>query len=261
MRIRIYDSYDQASRAAAEIVRDLVSRRPGAVLGLATGSLPLGMYAELARMHREEGLDFSHVATFNLDEYLGLTLEHPQSYHRFMAEHLFQQINICPSSTHVPSGCAPDYAAHCAWYEEHIAAHGGIDLQILGIGANGHIGFNEPGTSLRSRTNVQTLAPQTIRDNARFFARVEDVPVHAVTMGVATILEARRILVIAAGAGKAEAVARAIEGPVCSMISASALQLHPDTICYLDRPAAGKLKMIDYYEWIQAKRPGAPKTA
>jgi glucosamine-6-phosphate deaminase len=252
VRIRVYESYEQASRAAAEVVRSFVRARPTAVLGLATGSTPLGLYRELVRMHREEGLDFSHVRTFNLDEYVGLPVDHPQSYHRFMAENLFDSLNVPRSSVHVPSGTAPDFAAHCAWYESRIRAHGGIDLQILGIGADGHIGFNEPGTSLSSRTNVQTLSPQTISDNARFFARAEDVPVHAVTMGVATILEARKILLIAAGPGKARIVARAVEGPVSAACTASALQLHPDTTVFLDREAATALEQRDFYKWVQA---------
>ena len=251
MRVRVYESHEQASKAAAEMVRDLIRARPTAVLGLATGSSPLGLYRELVRMHREEGLDFSHVRTFNLDEYVGLQADHPQSYHRFMAKNLFDFLNLPRSSIHLPSGTAPDYAAHLAWYESRIRAHGGIDLQILGIGADGHIGFNEPGTSLGSRTNVQTLSPQTIRDNARFFARVEDVPVHAVTMGVATILEARRILLIASGSAKAHVVARAIEGPVSSSCTASALQVHPDVTWLLDREAAAALEQRDFYEWIQ----------
>lgn len=251
MRIRVYESYEHASRAAAETVRDLVRARPTAVLGLATGSTPLGLYRELARMHRDEGLDFSHVRTFNLDEYVGLPEAHPQSYHRFMAENLFDFLNVPGSSIHVPSGTAPDYAAHCAWYESRIRAHGGIDVQILGIGSDGHIGFNEPGTSLGSRTNVQTLSPQTIRDNARFFPRKEDVPVHAVTMGIATILEARKILLIASGSGKARIVAQAVEGPVTAACTASALQLHPDVTVFLDREAAAALDQRDLYEWVQ----------
>jgi glucosamine-6-phosphate deaminase len=261
VRIRIYDGYEQASMAAARMVRELVRSKPTAVLGLATGSTPLGLYREMVRMHREEGLDFSHVTTFNLDEYVGLAPEHPQSYRRFMAENLFDMINVPRSSVHVPSGTAPDFAAHCAWYEERIAAHGGIDLQVLGLGADGHIGFNEPGTSLGSRMNVQTLSRQTIRDNARFFARPEDVPVHAVTMGVGTILEARTILLVACGAGKVAAAAAAIEGPVSASCTASALQLHRDATWLLDREAASGLAQRELYEWIQRTEDADPDGA
>jgi glucosamine-6-phosphate deaminase len=256
MEVIIKNTYEEMSKAAAEAVADVINSKPNAVLGLATGSTPLGLYRELARMHKAEGLDFSQVTTFNLDEYVGLTKDHPQSYHYFMHENLFKHINIPPQNVYIPSGTTTNYRAFCAWFEL-----GGIDLQLLGIGSDGHIAFNEPSSSLGSRTRIKTLARQTIEDNARFFDRIEDVPVYAITMGVGTILEARQILFLANGENKAAAVAAAVEGPVTSMITASALQLHPDTICFLDRPAAGKLKMIDYYDWIQAKRPGAPKTA
>jgi glucosamine-6-phosphate deaminase len=261
VRLRIYDTYEQVSAAAADIVEHTIRRRPDAVLGLPTGSLPIGLYQELVRRHREKDLDFSRVVTFNLDEYLGLGEDHPQGYHRYMAERLFDHINILRANTHIPSGSAPDYVEHCTWYEGHIVEHGGIDVQFLGIGGDGHIGFNEPGTSLRSRTSVQTLTPQTLRDNSRFFAKFEDVPVHAVTMGVATILEARRIVVIASGTAKADAVARAVEGPLCSMVTASALQLHTDTTWLLDREAAGNLRARALFEWmaeVEAKDPGGP---
>jgi len=261
MEVIIKETYDLMSKAAAEAVASLINSKPNAVLGLATGSTPLGLYRELARMHKSDGLDFSQVTTFNLDEYVGLTKDHPQSYHYFMHENLFKHINIPPQNVYIPSGTTTNYRAFCAWFERRIEEVGGIDLQLLGIGSDGHIAFNEPSSSLGSRTRIKTLARQTIEDNARFFDRIEDVPVYAITMGVGTILEARQILFLANGENKAAAVAAAVEGPVTSMITASALQLHPDTICYLDRPAAGKLKMIDYYEWIQAKRPGAPKTA
>jgi len=198
------------------------------------------------------------VTTFNLDEYVGLTRKHPQSYHYFMHENLFQHINIPKQNIHIPSGTTENYEAFCAWYERRIVECGGIDLQILGIGSDGHIAFNEPTSSLGSRTRIKTLAKQTIDDNARFFDSSEDVPVYAITMGVGTILEAKKILLLANGEHKAEAVANTIEGPVCSMCTGSALQLHSDTMIIIDRPAAGELKMIDYYEWIQAKMVDAP---
>jgi glucosamine-6-phosphate deaminase len=246
------------SKAAARVVAQTLNSKPNAVLGLATGSTPLGLYQELVRRHREEGLDFSQVTTFNLDEYVGLSKDHPQSYHYFMHHNLFQHINIPPQNVYIPSGTTDNYAAFCQWYEQRIVECGGIDLQILGIGSDGHIAFNEPSSSLGSRTRIKTLARQTIQDNARFFEKSDDVPIYAITMGVGTIMEARRIVLLASGESKAEAIAAAIEGPVTSMITASALQLHPDTICFLDRAAASKLKNVDYYEWIQEKQLGAP---
>ncbi len=259
MRVIVEPDQAGVSRRAAQFVAELVRRNPTCVLGLATGGTPLGMYAELIRMHRDEGLDFSRVVTFNLDEYVGLTQNHPQSYHYFMHENLFKHINIPVQNVYIPSGTTGNYAAFCQWYERRIEECGGIDLQLLGVGSDGHIAFNEPSISLGSRTRIKTLAQPTIQDNARFFEKIEQVPIYAITMGVGTILEARKILFLANGANKADAVAKAIEGPVTSMITASALQLHPDVIAFIDRPAAGQLSMIEYYEWIQAKSIGAPK--
>jgi glucosamine-6-phosphate deaminase len=258
MEIRILPSYDDLSEAAAREVKNTLNSKPNAVLGLATGSTPLGLYRELVRMHVEEGLDFSQVTTFNLDEYVGLGREDEQSYHYFMHENLFRHINIAPQNIYIPSGTTDNYEAFCAWYEQRIIDCGGIDLQILGIGSDGHIAFNEPTSSLGSRTRIKTLAKQTIDDNARFFERAEDVPVYAITMGVGTILEARKIILLASGENKADALTAAVEGPVTSMITASALQLHRDVTTYLDRPAASKFTMLDYYEWVDAHRPGAP---
>ena len=259
MEIIISPTYEEMSKAAAKAVAELLNSKPNAVLGLPTGSTPLGLYKELARMHKSEGLDFSQVTTFNLDEYVGLKKDHPQSYHYFMHENLFKHINILTQNVYLPSGTTDNYAAFCQWYERRIKECGGIDLQLLGIGSDGHIGFNEPSSSLGSRTRIKTLAQSTIEDNARFFEKIEDVPIYAITMGVGTIFEARKIVFLANGANKADAVAKAIEGPVTSMITASALQLHPDVTAYLDRAATSKLSMIDYYDWVQAKGPGAPK--
>lgn len=258
MEIIIQETVEEMSRVAARIVAQTLNAKPNAVLGLATGSTPLGLYKELVRMHREEGLDFSQVTTFNLDEYVGLTQKHPQSYHYFMHENLFKHINIPKQNNYIPSGTTDNYAAFCQWYEQRIVQCGGIDLQVLGIGGDGHIAFNEPSSSLGSRTRIKTLAKQTIDDNARFFDSPDQVPVYAITMGVGTILEARKIILLANGAKKAEAVAGAVEGPVTSMNTASALQLHRDCTFILDRPAASGLKMLEYYEWILAKRPDAP---
>jgi glucosamine-6-phosphate deaminase len=209
-------------------------------------------------MHKDEGLDFSQVTTFNLDEYVGLTQRHPQSYHYFMHENLFKHINIPPQNVYIPSGTTDNYKSFCKWYEDEIKRHGGIDLQILGIGSDGHIAFNEPSSSLGSRTRIKTLAKQTIDDNARFFDTPDQVPIYAITMGVGTILEAHKTLMLANGRAKAAAIAAAVEGPVTSMITASALQLHRDAMAIIDREAASQLKMLEYYEWIQAKMPNAP---
>lgn len=258
MEIIIRETDDEVGKAAASVVAETINAKPDAVLGLATGSTPLRLYRELVRLHREEGLDFSQVTTFNLDEYVGLAKDDPHSYHHFMRENLLDQINVPPQNIHIPSGTTSNHEAFCAWYESRIVACGGIDLQLLGIGTDGHIAFNEPTSSLGSRTRIKTLARQTLEDNARFFERPEDVPAYAITMGVGTILEARRIMLLATGRAKAAAVAAAVEGPVTSMVTASALQLHRDTICLLDREAAAELSMVDYYQWIQAKRPAAP---
>src|SRR5208283_3036889 len=221
---------DEMSRTAARIVARVINLKPNAVLGMATGSTPLGLYKELVRMHREEGLDFSQVTTFNLDEYVGLPQQHEQSYHCFMHENFFKHVNIPKQNVYIPSGTTGNHPAFSQWYEQRIHDCGGIDLQILGIGSDGHIAFNEPSSSLGSRTRIKTLAKQTIDDNARFFDSPDQVPIYAITMGVGTILEARKVLLLANGSKKAAAVAATIEGPVTSMITASALQLHPDVM-------------------------------
>jgi glucosamine-6-phosphate deaminase len=251
MDVVICQNYDAISKEAARVVADLVNHKPNAVLGFATGSSPVGLYKELIRLHEEEGLDFSKVTTFNLDEYVGLPGDHPQSYRRFMNENLFNHINVPVQNTHVPSGTSANHAAACEWYEKRIRDAGGIDIQVLGIGSDGHIAFNEPGSSLGSRTRMVTLTEQTIDDNARFFKKKADVPHHAISMGVGTILEARKLLMVANGKNKAAALAAAIEGPITSMITASALQLHPETIVFADNDAAAGLKMRAYYDWIQ----------
>ena len=253
-------SYEELSRKAALAVANVLNTKPNAVLGMATGSTPLGLYQELVRMHEEESLDFSQVTTFNLDEYVGLPVTHDQSYHYFMHENFFKKVNIPKSNIHIPSGTTSNYRAFCQWYEERINECGGIDVQILGIGSDGHIAFNEPTSSLASRTRLKTLAQQTIDDNARFFDNAEDVPIYAITMGVGTILEARKLVLVANGENKADAIAKAVEGPVTSMVTASALQLHPDVDIFIDEAAASKLQMRDYYDWIQAKKPGAPQS-
>jgi glucosamine-6-phosphate deaminase len=247
MRVIVEANPQAVSRRAAQFVAALVRRRPTCVLGLATGGTPLGLYAELIRLHREEGLDFSRVVSFNLDEYVGLGLNHSQSYRYFMQENLFRHINIDTRNTHVPDGRALDFEAHCAQYEKTIQEEGGIDLQVLGIGSDGHIAFNEPGSSLGSRTRLKTLTAETVRDNARFFGSEEAVPRLAVTMGVGTILESRQCLLLATGQAKAQAIRDTIEGPVTAQVTASALQLHRDVLAVIDEEAAHLLKRRDYY--------------
>lgn len=250
------------SHAAARVVARLVREKPNAVLGLATGSTPLLLYKELIRMHREEGLDFSRVITFNLDEYIGLPKEHEQSYHRFMWENLFSQINIKPENAHVPNGMASDVPVFCADYEKAIVAAGGIDLQVLGIGSDGHVGFNEPTSSFASRTRIKTLTRQTVADNARFFEGDESkVPHHCITMGIGTIMDARMNLMLAFGANKAEAVAATVEGPVAAVMPASILQHHPNAKIFIDEAAAANLKLADYYRWVYDNKPAWQKDA
>jgi len=251
MNVVIAESYEAMSAHAAEIVIGALKKKPNLVLGLATGSTPVGLYRCLIEAHEKEGLDFSQVVSFNLDEYVGLAPDHPQSYRHFMDENLFNHINIKRANTHVPDGMARSLGKHCQQYERMIKKAGGIDLQVLGIGRDGHIAFNEPGTSLGSRTHVAALARETIEDNARFFDRPQDVPRFAVTMGIATVLEARTCIMLASGSNKAEAVKAAIEGPITSSITASALQLHPDTVAVVEKAAASKLERLDYYRWQQ----------
>jgi glucosamine-6-phosphate deaminase len=251
MRVIIEADYDGMSLRAAKLVRDVVRQKPNCVLGLATGSTPIGLYRELIRMSREEGLDFSQVTTFNLDEYLGLAPDHDQSYRYFMEKNLFEKLATRPRISHVPDGLAQDPEAYCDQYERTIKDVGGIDLQVLGIGRDGHIGFNEPSSSLGSRTRLKTLTEETIHDNARFFASMEDVPRFAITMGVGTIFEAQRCILMASGLNKAKVVARAIEGPVTAQVTASALQLHRDTIVVLDEDASCELERRDYYKYVE----------
>lgn len=247
VEVIINTSEEVASLRAAEIIADLLRKKPQAVLGLATGGTPLALYRRLVRMHREDALDFSQVRTFNLDEYYGLGPDHDCSFRRFMDENFFELVNVSRKNTHVPDGRARDIATHCQQYEAAIVAAGGIDIQILGVGSDGHIGFNEPSSSLSSRTRLKTLANRTRMDNAVFFPDLESVPHHAITMGVGTILEARRILVLAFGAKKAKAVAAMVEGALSAKVPASALQMHPHVTVMLDEAAASQLELSDYY--------------
>jgi glucosamine-6-phosphate deaminase len=255
VEIIIQPTPEDASLIAARHVARIVRDKPDCVLGLATGSTPLMMYRELVRMHREQGLDFSGVTTFNLDEYVGLPPEHPASYHAFMWGHFFSQVNVRPERVHIPDGLASHITAFCHNYEKAIRAAGGIDLQVLGIGSDGHIGFNEPSSSLASRTRIKTLTAETRRDNAEAFGSADTVPFHVITMGVGTIMDARQVIILAFGDKKAEAIAAAVEGPITAMNPASILQMHPAAKCIIDEAAATQLKRTDYYRWVYQRKP------
>ena len=251
MEIIIQASPEVATDVAARAVARLFQEKPNAVLGFATGSTPLLLYRALIAMK----LDWSQITTFNLDEYIGLPIEHPQSYHSFMWTNLFQHVGIPKKNVHIPDGNAKDIPQSCALYEQQIRDAGGIDLQILGIGTDGHIGFNEPTSSLASRTRIKTLTPQTRQDNARFFASEAEVPNHVITMGIGTIMEARQNLMLAFSANKAQAIAEAVEGPITSLNPASILQMHPDAKVFLDSDAAAQLKRSEYYRWVYNNKP------
>ena len=238
MRIIITASYERMGLEAANIVAGQIYLKPDSVLGLATGSTPLSLYRRLIAVHETVGLDFSSVTTFNLDEYIGMEPDSPHSYHYFMHEHFFDHINIRPENIHLPSGTAEDMAAEGRRYEDMIARAGGIDLQVLGIGRNAHIGFNEPDVKFEATTHQVALDEETIKANARFFDREEDVPRYAISMGIKTIMLARRVILLASGAAKAEAVCKALCGSVTPKAPASILQLHQDVTIILDKEAA-----------------------
>ena len=247
MQIAICKTKEEACRRAADVIADAIRANPRIVLGLATGSTPVAMYRELINDNKAGKVDFSTVRSFNLDEYQGLPPTHDQSYRYFMNANLFDHVNIDKANTRVPPGQAEDVPAACAAYEAEIKAAGGIDIQVLGIGSDGHIAFNEPGSSLVSRTRLVSLTEQTIRDNARFFASEADVPRYAVSMGVGTIMEARKIIMLCFGANQADAVKASVEGGISQFCPASILQMHPDAMVFLDEEAASKLALKDFY--------------
>lgn len=234
--------YEDMSKKAANLIMAQVTMKPDSVLGMATGSTPVGTYSQLIEYYSQGDLDFSRVRTVNLDEYRGLPRTDPQSYYYFMQEHLFSHINIAPGATFIPDGTNEDAAAVCDAYEETIRGLGGIDLQLLGLGNNGHIGFNEPAEVFEKETHCVDLAQSTIEANARFFASAADVPTQAYTMGIQTIMKAKKILVIVNGAGKADILNRAFYGPVTPAVPASVLQMHPDVTVIADETACGKLE-------------------
>ncbi len=270
MEVLIKPNYEGLSNYAAEIIANQIKEKPSSVLGLATGSTPTGTYSELIKMHKK-GLDFSEVSSFNLDEYLGIGIdltkppEQDQSYVRFMYENLFKHINIKPENTFVPDGKISiengkinlkKLEDYCEFYEAEIKKRGGIDIQILGIGVDGHIGFNEPGSSLYSRTRLEALDKSTLEINwekvyKKAGGKKEDMPHFAITMGVGTILEARHLLLLANGESKAEILAEALEGPITSQITASYLQFHPNLTVVADEEAAAKLSRRKHYRHVE----------
>lgn len=258
MRVLITNSSDDVARIASEHLLDIVANNPTAVLGLATGSTPIATYAELVNRTHTHRISFRDVTTFNLDEYVGIEPDHENSFRAFMNSHLFQHLDIERCNTHLPH-CRnlADANHHAAMFEQAIAQVGGIDCQLLGIGSNGHIGFNEPYSSLASRTRVKTLTAQTIEDNRRFFEDAGALPTLAITMGIGTILDSREVMLLATGDAKARAVRDAIEGPLSARCPASALQLHPRVTVVLDQAAASQMSDSSYFDWVMQHESGA----
>ena len=255
MEVIIKPDSAAVSKTAAQYFQGQLLTNPRSVLGLATGATPVGLYRELIALKGSGEIDFSSAVSFNLDEYVGIPAEHPASYHSFMRDNLFAHIGMAAENNHLPDGMAEDIQAHCSEYEAAIRSAGGIDLQLLGLGSDGHIGFNEPSSSLSSRTRLKTLTPRTIADNARYFGGEQKVPRHVVTMGVGTIMEARHCLVLALGAQKAAAVAAMVEGPISATSPASILQMHPHCTLIIDEAASSALARGDYYRWVYDHKP------
>lgn len=251
----IVNGVEPAAELAARAIADLIAEKPDAVLGLATGSTPLAVYRATARLIAERGLEVRGVRGFALDEYVGLPPGHPESYRSVITREVVEPLGLTPALVHVPNGSTDTIRDAGDAYERAIAASGGVDLQLLGIGANGHIGFNEPGSSFASRTRVKTLAEQTRRDNARFFDGIDEVPLHCITQGLGTILDARRLVLMAFGDAKAAAIAGAVEGPVSAGNPGSAIQLHPNVTVIIDEAAASRLAHADYYRHARAHTP------
>lgn len=254
MRVVIKPSAQDAVQFCADIFSQQLSSKPASVLGLATGGTPVNLYKELIQRQQSGSLSFSSATSFNLDEYLGLPGTHPQSYRYFMQEQLFNHVDIAPENTHLPDGLADDPEAFCKEYEENIKRAGGIDLQLLGIGSNGHIGFNEPTSSLASRTRIKTLDPKTISDNARFFTADEKQPHLSITMGIGTIMDSKHVLLLATGENKADAIKATVEGALSAMCPASALQNHQQATIVIDEAAAAKLSLKEYYLSVEDER-------
>ncbi|SKA77931.1 glucosamine-6-phosphate deaminase [Clostridium sp. USBA 49] len=242
MKVIVADNYNEMSKIAANEIAKLLYVKPNAVLGLATGSTPEGVYKELVKLNKEHKVDFSQVTSFNLDEYRGLKGDHPQSYRYFMDINLFNHVNIDKNKTHIPNGVAEDIEKECREYDEAIEKAGGIDLQLLGIGTNGHIGFNEPSDYLNLNTHLTDLTKETIKANSRFFENIEEVPTQAITMGLGSIMKAKKIILLASGKKKAEIIAKLVEDKISTKVPASILQVHPDVLVIVDKEAASLLK-------------------
>jgi glucosamine-6-phosphate deaminase len=255
MEVVILPDAGAVARLCADAVESVLRGQPSPVLGLATGSSPLGTYAELRRRHRDEGLSFAQSTAFLLDEYVGLPADHPQRYRAVVDAELAAHVDLRPVAVHAPDALADDVPAACAAYERAITEAGGIDIQLLGIGTDGHLGFNEPGSSLGSRTRIKTLTERTRSDNAPFFADPAEVPHHVLTQGLGTILDARHLVLLALGERKADAVATAVEGPLSASCPASLLQLHQHATVLLDDAAAARLQLADYYREVYAGKP------
>ncbi len=256
MEVVIVPSAEDGGRLVGGAIADLLTGNPAAVLGLATGSTPLPLYDDLVRRHTEDGLSFAKATGFALDEYVGLPDNHPESYRAVIKREIADRVDFQPSSVHGPDGWSSDIKAASIAYDDAIAAAGGIDLQILGVGTDGHIGFNEPISSLASPTRIKTLTDQTREDNARFFDDdLSQVPTHVLTQGVGTILRARHLVLLAWGANKAEAIRATVEGPVTSMIPSTALQLHPHATIVCDEAAASELANAAHYKWTYEHKP------
>jgi len=238
MKVIVTKNYKELSKVAANEMAEVVKNNPKAILGLATGGSPIGMYKELIKMNKEGEIDFSNVTTVNLDEYVGLSGDHPQSYRYFMNDNLFNHINIDKKNTYVPNGLAKDIEEECKNYDSKIAKLGGTDVQLLGIGNNGHIAFNEPDNALVSGTHLTNLTEDTIKANARFFDSIDEVPKTALTMGLGGIMKSKRIIVIASGESKAEAVRSMVNGKISTNMPASMLQMHRDVVVIVDEAAA-----------------------
>jgi glucosamine-6-phosphate deaminase len=258
VEVIIVDTPAAIGTIVADWVEELLNLTDAPTVGLATGSSPLSVYAELVRRHREGRISFDATTMFLLDEYVGLSPEHPRSNSAFIRSAFTDHIDVRPSAVHFPAGDAGDPGAAGREYERRVAAAGGIDIQLLGVGRNGHIGFNEPGSSLVSRTRLKTLTEETRTDNARFFDSPHEVPRHVLTQGVGTILEARHVVLVAAGVAKADAIAGAVEGPVTAICPASALQLHPRATVVVDEQAAANLSNADYYRAAYRHSLGCP---
>ncbi len=246
MRIIVCENYEEVSKKAAQMILSQVTLKPNSVLGLATGSTPIGMYENLVKLNKHGDIDFSEVKTFNLDEYYNLPITSNQSYHYFMHQHLFNHINIKPENIHIPNGMTKNVDAECERYDELIKESGGIDIQVLGIGNNAHIGFNEPTVNFEKGTHLVKLEDSTIEANSRFFDNIDEVPKNAITMGVGAIFKSRKIMLIATGENKAEAIYNTVYGKVVPEVPASILQFHSDIVLILDKSAAKLLKKEDY---------------